>query len=68
MKGDNYYLNCDVWSLGIIILEGAIGWNPLLRLNEKREGLDFMKFVQRVQEKLPEVPSEYSSDFREFIS
>lgn len=48
VRGDNYYLNCDVWSLGIIILEGAIGRNPLLRLNEKREGLDFMKFVQRV--------------------
>lgn len=50
VKGDNYYLNCDVWSLGIILLEGAIGRNPLLKKNEKREGLDFMKFVQRVSE------------------
>lgn len=47
VKGDNYYLNCDVWSLGIILLEGAIGRNPLIRKNEK-DGLDFMKFVSRV--------------------
>ena len=67
IRGENYYLNCDVWSLGIILLEGALGRNPMLKKQENRKNLNFMEIVNRVQEIIPEVPSEYSKEFKELI-
>lgn len=36
VKGDHYYPNCDIWSLGIILLEGSLGRNPMIRTNEQK--------------------------------
>lgn len=68
VKGDNYYLNCDIWSLGIILLEGSLGRNPMIRLNEKKEGLNYINFMKRVEEDFPQVPPEYSPEFRELVA
>lgn len=30
ITGNKYYSNCDIWSLGILLLESAMGKNPMI--------------------------------------
>lgn len=61
VTGKKYYSNCDIWSLGILLLEATLGHNPLIKLNEDLKNLTFILFEERVKEsKLPVVPKTYS--------
>ena len=48
--GDKYYVNCDIWSLGLIMMEGAIGKNPLLKSFNASDQVDFINLEKTVPE------------------
>ena len=69
ITGGKYYGNCDIWSLGLIMMEGSIGRNPLLESQDQSNKLDFINLEKTVSNfKFPEIGNDYSNDFKYFVS
>ena len=65
LKGEPYTFPCDIWSLGIIVMELATGEYPY-----KKTG-SFLSILNQIsEEKVPELPNNnvYSDEFRDFVS
>ncbi len=69
VTGNKYYPNCDIWSLGLLIFECALGRFPLFPENGKPVNLTFIGFEEMLhKKKLPKLPDNYSSKFKDFVS
>ena len=68
MTGGKYYSNCDVWSLGILMLESALGRNPLVKMNEDMKKITFIGLEERVHKRNFDVfPENLSEKFKDFV-
>eukprot|EP01089_Gocevia_fonbrunei_P001341 TRINITY_DN11244_c0_g1_i1.p1 TRINITY_DN11244_c0_g1~~TRINITY_DN11244_c0_g1_i1.p1 ORF type:complete len:181 (-),score=36.92 TRINITY_DN11244_c0_g1_i1:583-1125(-) len=61
---DSYDTRCDIWSLGITIIEMAEGYPP----NAHLKPLDALKKVPKSKPPTFKEPSKWSSDFNDFLS
>lgn len=68
LKGEGYYSDTDIWSLGLILLECALGKFPFPLNNELNE-IGFWEILTSIENQEPlELPEdEFSDEFRDFI-
>ena len=69
LKGEGYYADTDIWSLGLVLLECALGKFPF-RLNTDLEQIGFWEILTSIEKNEPmELPEDlFSDEFRDFIS
>ena len=69
LKGETYYADTDIWSLGLIILECALSSYPF-PLKRKESGIpDFWDILTSIEQNDPVLPMEdFSDEFREIIT
>jgi mitogen-activated protein kinase kinase 1 len=65
-----YSFNSDIWSVGMTILECALGFYPYLAISSKENISDFWNLAQVIVESdVPELPlDKFSPDFIDFIN
>ena len=68
LKGEGYYADTDIWSLGLVLLECALGKFPF-PLESDLNDMGFWKILNLIENEEPcELSSdEFSDDFRDFI-
>lgn len=68
LKGEAYYADTDLWSVGLIILECAMGKFPF-PLDADDSKIGFWEIQNSIETHNPEEPPEsFSEEFRDFIS
>ena len=70
LKGERYFADTDLWALGLIILECALGKFPFtLPGKDDVEGLNFWELLMMIDkaEELPLPAEGYSDSFKDFI-
>lgn len=70
LKGERYFADTDLWALGLIILECALGKFPFtLPGKDDVEGLNFWELLMMIDkaEELPLPTEGYSDSFKDFI-
>ncbi|KAG0475481.1 hypothetical protein HPP92_015167 [Vanilla planifolia] len=70
ISGGSYDYKSDIWSLGLVILECAIGSFPYKQIENEESPLSFYELLQSiVEEDPPSAPSDqFSPEFCSFIS
>jgi len=70
ISGNVYGYSSDIWSLGLVILECAIGRFPYLPLEEEEGWLNFYELLETIIEQPPPCapPDQFSPEFCSFIS
>lgn len=69
IEGKDYTTNSDVWSLGLIIWECAIGYFPYFENNQKPTNLNILSLRNLIVEyDTPKFPNEFSPNFRDFLT
>jgi mitogen-activated protein kinase kinase 1 len=64
-EGNEYLPNSDLWSVGLTILECAIGYFPY---NKDEQKLQYWNFLNIIKEgPVPRVPDSFSPAFKGFI-
>ncbi len=70
IDGKKYYINCDVWSLGIIVLECILGYFPYIIYNNNKLPDSLWKVHELIEEN--EIPplnkDEYSPELIDFVN
>lgn len=68
LKGEGYYADTDIWSLGLVLLECALGKFPF-PLEADLNDMGFWKILSLIENDEPcELPAdEFSEEFRDFI-
>mmetsp|Transcript_13375 Transcript_13375/g.15003 ORF Transcript_13375/g.15003 Transcript_13375/m.15003 type:complete len:201 (+) Transcript_13375:782-1384(+) len=67
LKGEAYYADTDVWSLGLVLLECALGKFPF-PLNSELNDIGFWEILQSIENCEPlDLPEDFSDEFRDFI-
>ena len=68
IDADVYYLNSDIWSIGVIILECALGYFPYLLYNNFQP-LDNVWILRDLiyNNPIPPIDCDYSYEFKDFI-
>lgn len=67
IKGDEHSYNSDVWSLGLTILECAIGRYPYMEKDEKQENLLWFQAQDLINRGFKFAPGEVSEDLENFV-
>ncbi|CDW76221.1 UNKNOWN [Stylonychia lemnae] len=69
LKGEPYFSDTDIWSLGLTLVECALGRYPYPYEGDESKELGFWDIVSYVSEKdPPKLPSTFSDDFKNFIA
>lgn len=70
ISGGSYDYKCDIWSLGLVILECAIGRFPYIPSEQEEGWLSFYELLEAIVEQPPPTaPSDqFSPEFCSFIS
>ncbi|XVF49857.1 hypothetical protein PTKIN_Ptkin04bG0049800 [Pterospermum kingtungense] len=70
ISGDNYGIDCDIWSLGLVLLECATGRFPYSPLERKKGWTNFYELMEQIVEQPPpSAPSgQVSPEICSFIS
>lgn len=69
IEGKDYTSNSDVWSLGLIIWECAVGYFPYFINNQKPTNLNILSLRNLIVDyEIPKFPSEFSPNFQDFLS
>ncbi|XVF49868.1 hypothetical protein PTKIN_Ptkin04bG0050500 [Pterospermum kingtungense] len=70
ISGDNYGIECDIWSLGLVLLECATGRFPYSPPEPEEGWTNFFELMEQIVEQPPpSAPSEqFSPEFCSFIS
>ncbi len=74
LKGESYFSDTDIWSLGLVLVECALGKFPYPYDEDLQSGLpmelgfwELMKYI--TLKDTPQLPSDkFSGDFRDFLS
>jgi hypothetical protein len=68
-RGDKYNFDTDLWSLGLVILECALGRYPYADLGSDQSKLTFFDLVDILSTKpAPKLPDNYSPAVQDFVS
>jgi len=68
-RGDKYNFDTDLWSLGLTILECALGRYPYADMGSDYQKLTFFDLVEILSTKPPpKLPDNYSPHIRDFVS
>jgi len=70
LKGETYYSDTDLWAVGLMILESALGKFPFtLPGKDDCEGLNFWELLTMIDkaQELPLPTEGYSDNFKDFI-
>ncbi|KAJ4951152.1 hypothetical protein NE237_027984 [Protea cynaroides] len=70
ISGSTYDYSSDIWSLGIVVLECAIGRFPYIQSEEQQSWPSFYELLEAIVEKPPPSapPDQFSPEFCSFIS
>lgn len=70
IKGDNYYSDTDLWSLGLMLIECAAGRFPYPDPDDKVQDLGFWELMQYITVKpSPTLPKEgFSPEMHDFVN
>eukprot|EP01018_Ginkgo_biloba_P002783 Gb_09899 [translate_table: standard] len=70
ISGSTYGYSSDIWSLGLVVLECAIGRFPYLPLEQEEGWLNFYELLETIVEQPPPCapPDQFSPEFCSFIS
>jgi serine/threonine protein kinase len=63
LRGDKYINDTDLWSLGLTLMECALGKFPL-EFNKKAKLWDLIGMHDKP---IPKLPSEFSAEFSDFL-
>lgn len=68
IEGKDYTTNSDVWSLGLIIWECAVGYFPYFVNNQKPVNLNILSLRNLIVDyDIPKFPSDFSDKFQDFL-
>jgi len=68
-RGDKYNFDTDLWSLGLTILECALGRYPYADMGSDYQKLTFFDLVEILSTKPPpKLPDNYSAHIKDFVS
>ncbi|KAL8158778.1 hypothetical protein V2J09_000315 [Rumex salicifolius] len=70
ISGSAYDYGCDIWSLGMVMLECAIGRFPYIKYEDQHSGPSYFELLEAIVESPPpSAPSDqFSPEFCSFIS
>ncbi|CAN1330998.1 Mitogen-activated protein kinase kinase 6 [Linum perenne] len=70
ISGSTYDYSSDVWSLGLVVLECAIGRFPYMRSEEEQEWPSFYELLEAIVHSPPPSapPDQFSPEFCSFVS
>jgi len=69
MRGEAYIHDTDIWSLGLCILECALGRYPLIDPGSDQNKLTFWDMLNAISSfKIPKLPDKYSAEIRDFVA
>ena len=69
MKGDSYFSDTDIWSLGLTLVECALGKYPFPYDDDENKELGFWEIVKYITEReSPKIPDSFSEDFKDFVA
>ena len=70
IKGSTYDYSSDIWSLGMVALECAIGHFPYMQSEDQQSGPSFYELLEAIVESPPPSapPDQFSPEFCSFIS
>ena len=69
IEGKDYTTNSDVWSLGLIIWECAIGYFPYFVNNQKPNNFNILSLRNLIVDyDIPKFPESFSDKFKDFLS
>lgn len=70
ISGGSYDYKSDIWSLGLVILECAIGRFPYIPTEQEEGWLSFYELLEAIVEQPPPTapPDQFSPEFCSFIS
>ena len=67
LKGESYNSDTDLWSLGLTLLECAVGKYPIEDISGLKKNLTFWDVYEIIRDRTIYVPEEFSTNFRDFI-
>jgi mitogen-activated protein kinase kinase 1 len=69
LKGESYYSDTDIWSLGLLLVECALGRFPYPDQDDDIQELGFWELMKYITLKdTPKLPDGFSEEFQDFIS
>ncbi|WCJ42597.1 Mitogen-activated protein kinase kinase 6 [Euphorbia peplus] len=70
IKGSTYDYSSDIWSLGLVVLECAIGHFPYMQCEDQQSGPSFYELLEAIVERPPpSAPADqFSPEFCAFVS
>ncbi|PNX94794.1 mitogen-activated protein kinase kinase 6-like protein [Trifolium pratense] len=70
ISGSTYDYSCDIWSLGMVVLECAIGRFPYIQSEDQQAWPSFYELLQAIVESPPPSapPDQFSPEFCSFVS
>ncbi|KAM2988905.1 hypothetical protein FF2_002941 [Malus domestica] len=70
ISGSTYDYSCDIWSLGLVVLECAIGRFPYMQSEDQQSWPSFYELLEAIVESPPPSahPDQFSPEFCSFVS
>ncbi|CAI0628556.1 unnamed protein product [Linum tenue] len=70
ISGSSYDYSSDIWSLGLVVLECAIGRFPYMRSEDEEERPSFYELLEAIVDSPPPTapPDQFSPEFCSFVS
>lgn len=69
LKGEAYFSDTDLWSLGLLLIECAMGRYPYPDPNDEVQELGYWELMQYITHKeSPKLPNDFSPEFQNFVS
>jgi mitogen-activated protein kinase kinase 1 len=68
LKGEAYYTDTDIWSIGLMLVECALGRFPYPDPEDQVQELGFWELMKYITMKpSPKLPDSFSDDFKDFV-